>query len=347
MILTAIKNYSIVNKVMFVPPTLSYKDEDDLLYIQINDNIEICCILYEYVNNDMNISVKKYKRALSNLPIIVICHGNACDIGHMKYMAQQLCRVVQCHVLLMEYPGYGMSSNIQPTEENTGLAIEKTIDFLYHNLGVRISDIILYGQSIGSRIASHGLQYCYRKYNTYAGGLVLISPYLSVKELVGDMITTIGIPIINRFTTKENITHCKKTRVFIMHGEQDEIIPVKHGKQLAQIASSCSEFQVIQNFPPNATHNSFNQDEDIFRYVGEIVTRINESRDVEHPYCNLDNIMWNRQLPEIKKPHLFVNYAYCLIASSAEFTTCSAIVILYFVTHFFYNFHETCKKFFE
>ena len=94
--------------------------------------------------------------------------------------------------------------------------------------------MIFYGQSIGSGIAAVGYKYCKTTFGQSPAGLVLISPYLSIKTLGQDIVSTC-VPILDRLETRENIKYCE-TGLLIMHGDKDNVIPVNHGKELDDIA---------------------------------------------------------------------------------------------------------------
>ena len=323
------KNNSLVNNMMFMQQQPSYGHSKNTFYIKINDESEICCMLYEYISKEDSHSIDESKKSLSPKPIIILCHGNACDIGQSKNLARELCKSTSCHILLMEYPGYGMSSKITTTEDNCKLSIEVTINFLRDNLGVPINNIILYGQSIGSGIATYGLKYCFDQYNEYPGGLILISPYLSIKKLSQDIIGSF-VPMFDRLNTEENIKFCKKTHVLVVHGRCDEVIPVHHGEELSEIASEISEFDVIKVFPCLATHNDFNFSNDICRHVVDIVSKIKVQYKTDIHY-NLLNIKWNRQTVDPQQSSEFMGCSSKTLGSTAatstEFTSASSSLL--------------------
>lgn len=82
------------------------------------------------------------------------------------------------HVLVPEYPGYGCAPGT-PYETSVNHNVEAAYDFAINGLGWTPKKVIFFGRSIGTgpavRMASE----------FDCGGVVLVSPYSSVKEMVG------------------------------------------------------------------------------------------------------------------------------------------------------------------
>ena len=152
----------------------------------------------------------------------------------MEDLAKVLCLECQCHVILYEYPGYGLSPG-KPSEESCMNGLINVIDYLTQQMAISVQNLMFYGQSIGSGIAAFGYKYCKTTFEKSPAGLVLISPYLSIKDLAEDITSSSYVPILDRFNTQKNIKYCD-TSLLIVHGDQDEVIPVDHGKKLHEIA---------------------------------------------------------------------------------------------------------------
>ena len=78
------------------------------------------------------------------------------------------------HVLAVEYPGYGLYKNADADE---GMIKEDALiiyDYLTQCVGIKESDIILFGRSMGSGPST----YVSSVRNPYA--LILMSPYTSI-----------------------------------------------------------------------------------------------------------------------------------------------------------------------
>jgi pimeloyl-ACP methyl ester carboxylesterase len=274
--MSCIKNNSIINSIMFMPPAIAaYEDNDNVFYLQLTKEINTSCMLYLA---DKNRLYNKFTdNEISNMPIIVFCHGNATDIGRSKGFCQMLMSYTKCHVLLLEYPGYGLTINqFKPCEQYCELAIAGVIDYLLNIVGVPTKNIILFGQSIGTGIAAYGAKYCYETYNEHIGGLILLSPYLSIKKLASKITPSSSSLILDRFVTEENIKYCNAP-ILIIHGEKDEVIPVHHSRELCKIISDCSKHLLLTKFPKTATHNIFNTVHDIMLPCNDLIMHIKQN----------------------------------------------------------------------
>lgn len=159
---------------------------------------------------------------------IMFSHGNATDVGcmrdHLVDMAQQLKVNVCCY----DYTGYGLSSNFgKPTVTDVMADCEAVYEWLYKTHGVQESEVILYGQSLGSGPTLHlALHHRVR-------GIVLHSGLMSGLRVIRHIDDT------NWFDIFKNVDNVKKVQspVFVIHGTMDEEIPIHHGYGLHDAAA--------------------------------------------------------------------------------------------------------------
>ncbi|EFN60175.1 hypothetical protein CHLNCDRAFT_29399, partial [Chlorella variabilis] len=89
---------------------------------------------------------------------LVHSHGNAVDLGEMLPLYEELSRLLRCNILSYDYTGYGCSTGT-PAVSHTLDDISAVADLLQRQLGKRLEDTVLYGQSVGSGptcyLASH------------------------------------------------------------------------------------------------------------------------------------------------------------------------------------------------
>ena len=308
-----IKDNSVVNKLMFAPRASSYDADLGVCWIK-----NICCQFLMYEHYD-NMKILEPTSVIETHPVIILCHGNACDIGNMSDFGKRLCKECHCHVLLYEYPGYGLSTGV-PTENSCTEGLTNIINHLKEKMNIPIQNMIFYGQSIGSGVVAAGYKYCKTQFNQSPIGLILITPYLSIKALASDISPSCcSVPILERFDTKENIRYCD-TGLLIIHGDRDEVIPVSHGKTLNEIANCPVK---ILDIVPNATHNNIPD----FRIVHgcnnlllNLRVRVNVNVNVDVEYHN--NIIWTIPNPLYNsEPGIFS----MLFSSSLEASTASTI----------------------
>ena len=128
---------------------------------------------------------------------------------------------------MVEYPGYGIYKG-KCSSENILKDSEIVLEFLNHEINVPLKNILLFGRSVGTGPATHLAS----KYDI--GGLILVSPYTSLKRLVGDHYGRLaGWLIAERFENIKQMENVKCPTLFI-HGEKDELIPVRHSLELQQ-----------------------------------------------------------------------------------------------------------------
>jgi pimeloyl-ACP methyl ester carboxylesterase len=106
---------------------------------------------------------------------ILISHGNATDCGAMFPIQVVLAHSLDCNVVVYDYSGYGMSGGV-PDEAATYRDIDAVYDYVLDQVAEgRESNIILYGQSVGSGPCC----YLAAKRDCEVGGMILHSPFTS------------------------------------------------------------------------------------------------------------------------------------------------------------------------
>lgn len=80
---------------------------------------------------------------------ILFSHGNAVDLGQMSSFYYGLGSRLECNIFTYDYSGYGASGG-SPTEKNLYSDIQAAWNALRIRYGISPSNIILYGQSIGT-----------------------------------------------------------------------------------------------------------------------------------------------------------------------------------------------------
>lgn len=121
-----------------------------------------------------------YQGSQHNNKLMVYFHGNGEDITGCYNFLRNLCFHLNMSVLAVEYPGYSVYEGIASSEQ-----IEKdactVVSFLCDRIGFDIRNLMVVGRSIGSGPAVHVASI----FNV--GGLVLLSPFLSLCEVVSDL----------------------------------------------------------------------------------------------------------------------------------------------------------------
>jgi uncharacterized protein len=190
-----------------------------------------------------------YKPAQPDFPTIIYFHGNA---GHIGDRASLLGTLAEkgFGVLGTSYRGYGKSDG-SPTEKGIYNDARAAIDFLVSKQNIPASKIMLFGESLGTGVATQMAT----EYPVAA--LMLQAPYKSVAGRAAEIYYYIPVNwlISDRFDSIDKIDKVK-CPLMIFHGELDDVIPITHGKALYEKATCLKR----SFFLPHVGHNDFDSD---------------------------------------------------------------------------------------
>lgn len=178
--------------------------------------------------------------------VILFFHANAEDLGMsfgiLKHMRDQF----KVNVLAVEYPGYGLLSHLQSSETAVQEVALTAFRFLFDNMAVRYSQIVLFGRSLGSGPAV----FLASKYPV--GGLILVSAFSSIRGAVQSIAGSfVAWTVKEHFPNVQLISNVSCSTLFI-HGEADSLIPVEHSSRLFKRCRS----RKLMVTPPSMEHNS-------------------------------------------------------------------------------------------
>jgi len=257
------KKQNIKTKMEYRPATNKYADFE-LLFLENSDTkIKIPAFIF------------KPKDFYQYNCIIIYCHGNSGDIGTSFIECQILSRNLRCEVLSFEYPGYGLSKDLNNRNEKMSYVyIREVYKYIRQNMGYQPQNIIIYGFSLGTGIAFDLA--CDKNYPN--GGVILQSPFLSITRIFYNFKKTYYFDIFNSI---DKAKFCEST-IYIIHGNKDKIVPYIHGRILAKlIPQKCLYgFYTV----PDADHN------DLIKFAKE------------HLYINISNFIYdmlNKKVPSI------------------------------------------------
>lgn len=158
-------------------------------------------------------------------PAVLFCHGNAELIDDNLGVIREYTRR-GVSVLLMEYPGYGRSGGTpsQASITEAGLAF---FDVLAARPEVDPARIFVHGRSLGGGAAAQIFK------QRPAAAMIVESTFSSVSSMARKYAMP-SVLVKHPFRTDEVIRGDTRP-LLIFHGTQDEIIPVAHGRRLAEI----------------------------------------------------------------------------------------------------------------
>ncbi|MBX9723133.1 MAG: lysophospholipase [Candidatus Obscuribacterales bacterium] len=171
--------------------------------------------------------------------VVLIHHGNGGNLSILQWYADLAIRA-GASVLVYDYRGYGKSTGISSLK---GICddSEAAYEFLIREKGWKPQQLINFGFSLGTGIASRLSQ---RK---ACAGTILSAPYVSLRAVCANALP--WLKFYPSFLWAENDLGCAEyvsslnhPPILILHGEEDEVIPISNSKALIRIANSPTEF---------------------------------------------------------------------------------------------------------
>jgi pimeloyl-ACP methyl ester carboxylesterase len=189
---------------------------------------------------------------------IIYAHGNACDFGHMQPDLRLYCDTFRANVVGWEYPGYGVSPgqpNATTVKRDAGLVYR----FVHQYLGVPSRNIVLFGRSIGTGPSTYVAAKVESANPGSLGGLVLQSPYTSIRNVAKQFAGYLGYlaPTVFDNETAIKQVHCP---VLLIHGDRDRVIHPSNSDTLHRVAVSP---RLMLHKCPEASHNAFDRHQDL------------------------------------------------------------------------------------
>ena len=202
--------YFLSDRMIFLPPTSSYSARQlSVSLVPTTDGVRIATLYLP--NPDATFT-------------ILYSHGNAEDLGHLVDLLEQY-RDAGFSVLAYDYRGYGLSTGAPPSAEGAHRDLEAVYRHATEALRIPASRVILLGRSVGSGPATELAA------REPVAGLIVESGFVSAFRVV----TRVPLLPFDRFA---NLRHIRDVNcpVLIVHGTEDEVIPVSHGRRLLEAA---------------------------------------------------------------------------------------------------------------
>ncbi len=232
--------FSIILFVYFYQRSLLYHpSENNYLNDKINFNYKEI-----FIETDKNIKLKSWfiEKDLENSKTILLFHGNAGNLFNRVYKLNELNKL-DLNILIISWRGFSGNEG-RPTEKNLYHDANEAVKWL-NNRGVNNKNIILYGESLGTGVATE-----LGKRNTF-GGIILESPFTSIAKAAKIYYPFLPINLLlkDRYDSIKKIQSIT-TPILIMHGKKDNIIPQNMGLELFEKANEPK----FNYFPKNDDH---------------------------------------------------------------------------------------------
>jgi hypothetical protein len=171
---------------------------------------------------------------------LLYCHGNAGNISHRIPKLRALHDRLGLSILIFDYRGYGRSAGV-PSEGGTYLDARAMRAWLR---GRAAGPVVYLGASLGAAVAV-----------TLAAedppaALVLEAPFASVQAMAHATLPGAGWLFRTRYDAAGTIPRVRAP-VLVLHGDADEVVPLRQGRGVFQAAREPKVFATIRG----ARHN--------------------------------------------------------------------------------------------
>ena len=170
-----------------------------------------------------------HNKNLKSYKTIVYFHGNAGTLENRIHKLNHF-KDMDVNFLIIAWRGFSGNKG-KPSEEGLYTDGASAINWLKEK-GLKEEDIIIYGESLGTGIATEITQ------NKNFAGLILETPFTSMIEAAKNFYPYIPVGLIlkDKYENNEKIKNIN-IPVLVMHGEADQIVPFWMGKKIFNLAS--------------------------------------------------------------------------------------------------------------
>tara|TARA_B100001769_G_C22054605_1_gene566863 strand:- start:477 stop:1292 length:816 start_codon:yes stop_codon:yes gene_type:complete len=170
-----------------------------------------------------------HKKDNQNYKTILYLHGNAGSLENRIHKINHF-DDMNINFLLLSWRGFNGNKG-EPTEEGLYKDARSAVKWLV-NQGINEENIIIYGESLGTGIATEIAQ------NRKFAGIILESPFTSMIAAGKSKYPIFPIKLLlkDKFESDKKIKNIK-VPILVMHGEADKIVPFWMGEKIFQLAN--------------------------------------------------------------------------------------------------------------
>ena len=171
-----------------------------------------------------------HKKNLKDYKTLVYFHGNAGSLENRIHKLNHF-QDMNINFLIIAWRGFNGNKG-KPSERGLYVDGKSAIDWLKKK-GVDEKNLILYGESLGTGVATHLAQ------NKNYAGVILETPFTSMVDAAKNFYPYVPINLL----LKDKFENFKKVKninapILVMHGEVDKIVPFSMGKKIYEIANN-------------------------------------------------------------------------------------------------------------
>ena len=172
--------------------------------------------------------------------VVFFLHGNS---GNLKkwFVDLDAFRELNLDVVMFDYRGFGKSSGAIESEDQLRADVRSVWDHVAPQYAGK--RVVISGQSLGTGLAA-GLSSQLCSEGRQPDLTMLVSPYSSMRALAAELYPWVPTQVL-RYPL-HTLEHAAKLLgpVMLIHGDRDELIPIKHSEQLCGAMRSASLLRV-------------------------------------------------------------------------------------------------------
>jgi len=216
--------------------------------ITTEDNIDL---LAWYHKKD----IKKYKT-------ILYFHGNAGSLENRIHKINHF-KDMNINFILLAWRGFSGNKG-KPTEQGLYQDARSAVKWLI-NQGVTEENIIIYGESLGTGVATEIAQ------NKNFAGVILESPFTSMIDLGKKYYPIFPVKLLlkDKYESEKKIKNLKSP-LLVMHGKKDKIVPFYMGEKIFDMANN-PKF----NYFTEMDDHMMNYDENLINEIDLFIRTLN------------------------------------------------------------------------
>ena len=170
-----------------------------------------------------------HEKNLKDFKTLIFFHGNAGSLENRIHKLNHF-RDMNINFLIIAWRGFS-GNNGNPSEQGLYEDGKSAIDWLIKK-GVSEKNLILYGESLGTGVATHLAQ------NKNFAGVILETPFTSMIDAAKKFYPYIPVKLLlkDKFENYKKIKNINSP-ILIMHGEADQLVPFSMGEKIYEIAN--------------------------------------------------------------------------------------------------------------
>ncbi len=177
---------------------------------------------------------------------ILFFHGNGGGVSAVPWIRDQLDGVDVYGISYRGYPG----SEGRPSEAGFVLDARALWSYVIEEQGYAPEDVVLMGQSMGGGVMHHLLM------EAEPAGAVFDSTFLSLEQIAHDTLPFVPVSLLLAHPFR-SVDRAPSVTVptLVLHGRDDHLIPVWHGRRLAELQPRSTYVEI-----PNHGHDAWTLD---------------------------------------------------------------------------------------